>query len=417
MLQQTLTYYVSGSAITLSDDSGIIQTYFNSTYEISGSEFETGVPGGFKSTVGTIRINVISGSTLLASFPYDETNLIINSSSIEFVTISENINLQYSTLSLVFSDINPSYYFSIINSSSLENIRNVGLSSTKNTNTITLDSSSKYVVQLYSGNNKYNQIKLYDATSSLLFTSSYITGSGSVILNLTGSSFYFLDTIVSGAVCCSPTLNSIDNINYSQLQFNFSTGSCGTYTSMSIFQSTDTNTWTLFETGSSGTIIITPSGSYPFTTTYYKLISHCSEGYSSDPSNILGFTPETAPSPTNPSASYIATLIGKIYSGSYSASVYYGTTAANAVTAAMSTDVFTTSYKTFSTFSIQSNQPLYIKPTLVGISTASYGFGYNDNKYNYSTTTNSGSLYIKEVNSDVILYINIKSGSKDLIFK
>ena len=409
MLQQTLTYYISGSAITLSNDNGVVQTYYNSTYEISGSEYETG-PGGFKSTVATIRINIVSGSILLASFPYDETNLIINSSSAEFATSSDNITIQYTTYQ-TDNIFNPLYYFKIINSSSLQEIVNTAINPPENLSSTTANSSSKYIVELYSGDNKYNQINLYDATSSLLFASSYITGSGSIVLNLTGSSFYSINAIVSGSVCCAPTLNSIDNINYSQLQFNFSTGSCGTYTSMSVYQSADGNTWTLFYSGSGGNTIISPTGSYPLTTTFYKLISYCSEGYSSDSSNIIGVSPETAPSPSNPSASYTATLIGRIYSGSYSASVYYGTTPATAVTAAMSGDAWTTSYKTFSTFSIQYNQPLYLKSDITGLTTSSYGFGYNGPYNTYLTTTNSGSLYISNVVSDITVYINIKSGS------
>lgn len=514
MLQQTLTYYVSGSAITISNDNGVIQTYLNSTYEISGSSYETG-SGGFKSTVATIRINVISGSILLASFPYDETNLVINSSSnLYFPTPLPNLNFQLNYQSEIYP--NSPYSVKVTKSSSLEVLTESGVPN--NFINLAADSSSKYIIEAYTGDNKYNELALYDATSSLILTSSWITGSGSVVLNLTGSSFYFIDINTSGSTCCSPTLTAVEGLGYERLSFTYTTGSCGTFDSMSVFQSTDSVNWNIIASGSSFTNIISDSGSYPVSTSYYRLIQHCDDGmnmYNSDPSNVLSFTPYTSPTIPNfynvnivgrcnsgslseefnyspdsgstylslgyfnytttyqpitsffiysgstliidpnisqygigynnsflgystssnyssiisasttiylnvdvgLSASYTATLIGRIYSGSYTSSVYYGITAANAVTAALSSILSASSYQTFGTFPIQSNQPLYIKPTLVGISTASYGFGYNDNKYNYSTTTNSGSLYIKEVNSDVILYINIKSGSKDLIFK
>lgn len=110
------------------------------------------------------------------------------------------------------------------------------------------------------------------------------------------------------------------------------------------------------------------------------------------------------------SASYIATLIGKTYSGSYITDIYYGTTATTAITSA-GAYTWSDSYQTFSTFSIQTNQPLYVYSTITGLATSSYGFGYNNTKYPYLSTTNSGSLYIKNVISDVTLYVNVKSGS------
>lgn len=95
MLQQTLTYFITGSTAVLQGEGNNI-VFSNVSLNISGSEYETGVPGGFKSTVGTIRIELYSGSILVADFPYDQTNLIINSSSAAFATSSNNINLQLS---------------------------------------------------------------------------------------------------------------------------------------------------------------------------------------------------------------------------------------------------------------------------------------------------------------------------------
>jgi len=230
MLQQTLTYFITGSTAVLQGEGNNI-VFSNVSLNISGSEYETGVPGGFKSTVGTIRIELYSGSILVADFPYDQTNLIINPSSAAFATSSNNINLQLSYKSEIYP--NSPYNIKITKSSSLDVLTEAFFPNAFVN--LSANSSSKYIAEAYSGDNKYNELALYDATSSLLLTSSWVTGSGSIVLNLTGSSFYFIDITTSGSTCCSPTLTSVEGLGYDTLKFTYETGSCGTFDSMSVF--------------------------------------------------------------------------------------------------------------------------------------------------------------------------------------
>lgn len=272
MLQQTLTYYVSGSAITLSNDDVVIQTYNNVTYQITSSF----VMGPGSDYTAYTRIEIISGSTLLATFPYDQTNLIINSASSAFTTSSNNIGIQYTTTATSIFP-NSSYFFKIINSSSLYDLTNIGIIPGNNTLFTPANSSSKYIAELYSGDNKYNQIYLYDATSSLLFTSSYITGSGSIVLDLTGSSFYYINAIVSGAVCCPPTFTDLTYDGYYSLIFSWETGSCGNQSDIVIQSSTDNTTWITEETIP---YTYSPYSAYitvPTSSTFYRLKSSCSD--------------------------------------------------------------------------------------------------------------------------------------------
>lgn len=404
MLQQTLTYYVSGSAITLSNDNAIIQTYLNSTYEISGSSYETN-PGGFKSTVATIRINVISGSILLASFPYDETNLVINSSSnLYFPTPLPNLNFQLNYQSEIYP--NSPYSVKVIKSSSLVTLTESGVPN--NFINIAADSSSKYIIEAYTGDNKYNELALYNATSSLILTSSWITGSGSVVLELTGSSFYFIDITTSGSTCCSPTLTAVEGLGYERLSFTYTTGSCGTFDSMSVFQSTDQTTWTILSSGSSFTNIISNSGSYPVSTSYYRLIQHCDDGkdmYNSDPSNVLSFVPDTAPSIPK---FYNVNIIGRVNSGTASYAFYYSPDSGS-TQIGLGYINYTSTYQPITSFYILSESILVINPNLC----QSYGIGYNGgfSGYGSNNTSASAANYKTIITSSTTIYVNINTGS------
>jgi hypothetical protein len=318
MLLQTLTYYLTGSTAVLKGEGS--ETIFNNvSLNISGSEYETSSPGGFSSTVGTIRIELYSGSILIADFPYNQTNLLINSSSATFATSSNNFAFQLNLQSEEYS--NSPYVFKIIESSSLNTLTESSLPDL--IVNILANSSSKYITELYTGNNKYNSLSLYDITSSLILTSSWITGSGSVVLELTGSPFYYINMDTSGSLCCSPTLISVEGLGYNNLKFTYETGSCGTFNSISIYKSTDQTNWTLLTSESSYPYITSPSGSYPVSTSYYRLIQHCNDGtntYNSDPSNVLYFIPSTTPSVTD---FYYISVIGRCNSGSISKEFIY----------------------------------------------------------------------------------------------
>lgn len=395
MLQQTLTYFITGSTAVLQGEGNNI-VFSNVSLNISGSEYETGVPGGFKSTVGTIRIELYSGSILVADFPYDQTNLIINPSSAAFATSSNNINLQLSYKSEIYP--NSPYNIKITKSSSLDVLTEASFPNAFVN--LSANSSSKYIAEAYSGDNKYNELALYDATSSLLLTSSWVTGSGSIVLNLTGSSFYFIDITTSGSTCCSPTLTSVEGLGYDTLKFTYETGSCGTFDSMSVFQSTDQINWNILASGPSDTSIISDPGSYPSSASYYRLVQHCDDGinmYNSDPSDYLLFIPDAVPSIPN---FYYVSIIGRINSGTGSLAFYYSPDSG-------STQIelgyfnYSTIYQPITSFFIHSGSTLYFNPS----NCKNFGIGYNNPIYGYC---NDG---VSVISSNTTIYINISQGS------
>lgn len=402
MLQQTLTYFITGSTAVLQGEGNNI-VFSNVSLNISGSEYETGVPGGFKSTVGTIRIELYSGSILVADFPYDQTNLIINSSSAAFATSSNNINLQLSYKSEIYP--NSPYNIKITKSSSLDVLTEASFPNAFVN--LSANSSSKYIAEAYSGDNKYNELALYDATSSLLLTSSWVTGSGSIVLNLTGSSFYFIDITTSGSTCCSPTLTSVEGLGYDTLKFTYETGSCGTFDSMSVFQSTDQINWNILASGSSDTSIISDPGSYPSSASYYRLVQHCDDGinmYNSDPSDYLLFIPDAVPSIPN---FYYVSIIGRINSGTGSLAFYYSPDSGS-TQIGLGYFNYSTIYQPITSFFIHSGSTLIINPYLC----YNYGVGYNGSFGPYgSGNTNTSGNYGIIISSSTTIYVNINVGS------
>ena len=402
MLQQTLTYFITGSTAVLQGEGNNI-VFSNVSLNISGSEYETGVPGGFESTVGTIRIELYSGSILVADFPYDQTNLIINSSSAAFATSSNNINLQLSYKSEIYP--NSPYNIKITKSSSLDVLTEASFPNAFVN--LSANSSSKYIAEAYSGDNKYNELALYDATSSLLLTSSWVTGSGSIVLNLTGSSFYFIDITTSGSTCCSPTLTSVEGLGYDTLKFTYETGSCGTFDSMSVFQSTDQINWNILASGSSDTSIISDPGSYPSSASYYRLVQHCDDGinmYNSDPSDYLLFIPDAVPSIPN---FYYVSIIGRINSGTGSLAFYYSPDSGS-TQIGLGYFNYSTIYQPITSFFIHSGSTLIINPYLC----YNYGVGYNGSFGPYgSGNTNTSGNYGIIISSSTTIYVNINIGS------
>ena len=293
-MSQNLTYYyLSNTAVYFNNSTNLTETiYQNVSLQISASAYDTVDSGStdFGVTVGDIRISLFSGSVLVASFPYSITNLILDYSSSLYATSSDNIGIQYTTF-ISGSNPDPTYYFEIVKSSSLETQVSLGIPYFPNTNFIPLNSSSLYNVRLYSGDNKQNNIYIYNSASILLLTSSWIgTSSYGITLNPTASNFYFVSASVN-TICCSPFLTSITD-DGSSLFFSYITGSCGTYSgSISIQSSPDQYTWTPIGTGSCISPF-TASVSIPYKTPYYRLVAQCSGGISSDPSNTLYYGAE-----------------------------------------------------------------------------------------------------------------------------
>jgi hypothetical protein len=294
MLQNLIYYQLSNTAVYSSNDINLSSetVYSNVILEISASAYDTVDSGStdFGVTVGDIRINLISGSALIASFPYSQTNLIYDYSSSLYATPVTNIGIQYTTY-LSGSNPDPTYYFEIVKSSSLETQTNIGISYLPNTNFIPLNSSSLYNIRLFSGNNKQNNIYVYNSASILLLSSSWIgTSSYGITLNPTSSNFYFISASIN-TLCCSPQIDSISD-NGANLTFFYTTGSCGTYSgSISIQSSPDQYTWTVIGSGSFVSPF-TASVPIPYSSPYYRLVAYCSGGISSDPSNTFYYGAE-----------------------------------------------------------------------------------------------------------------------------
>lgn len=156
--------------------------YNNITLVTSASAFETS-GSEFNATVADIRIMLYSGSILVATFPYDQSNLYIDYTP----SVNPTILIQYNTF-LSGSSPNSDYYFKIKNSSSLEEVINVGLDLQPNLSGLYINSGSKYNVTLYSGDSNINDLYVYSG-SSLIYSASSAY-SASYTLTPTSSTYY-----------------------------------------------------------------------------------------------------------------------------------------------------------------------------------------------------------------------------------
>jgi hypothetical protein len=302
MIQQNLTYYVSSSTAVLLDNNKVEQIFYNSSCSISGEAIQTNVSHSDEAAHDhdvTTRIRIYVGGNIVASFPYHQTNFYIDSSSMNYVTSSNNIQIQYD----VFSQIqtSSSYYFKVINSSSLVNELNITIPPqyTKLKGILSV-SGSKHIFQLYSGNDKFNTIKLYDSSSNLINSVSWVgTSSYSSILETTGSNYYIISASVQD-ILYPPKLYAIDNSNQpSYLIFNYSTGSGVSASYVFLEKSGNQILWSSLNVITGSYPIL--SGSYPGKTTFYRIKTYFSGNlgeiyngtigeYYSDYSNVLGYT-------------------------------------------------------------------------------------------------------------------------------
>jgi Leucine-rich repeat (LRR) protein len=297
---QQLTYYILSNTCVLKPDTNasslVILT--NTSASITAESYESS-GSIYTSTVGDLRIDLISGSIVIGTLSYDQTNFFIDSASLTYATSSvNNIGIQYST-TLDYVSPNSSYYFKIIDSASLVERVKAGITPGTSTLTLPANSSSMYNVELYSGDNKINSIYFYDATSSLIHSSSWIgTSSYGITIEPTSSLFYYINAFVD-SYCCIPILTSISNNNFNSLQLYYQTGSCSTNSTCSYIlaeQSIDQISWSYFATGSCmSSSLISDVGTYPTQSTYYRLKTVCSGSYSSDQSNTLLYTPSVYP--------------------------------------------------------------------------------------------------------------------------
>ena len=197
-----VTHYPLTSTVVATTDSNAIQQVFTgvslvisaSAYNTTGSEFDA--------TLGDIRIFVYSGSNIIANFPYSQTDFYTDYTLAYATSSLYNGSINFTT-ELIGININPNYYFKIVNSSSLEEILNIGMDWNINNGTVSFSSSSKYNVTLYSGNSYVNELYIYSGSNLISRVTSSI--SASYTLNPTSSNYYQISADIKSST--SPTIN------------------------------------------------------------------------------------------------------------------------------------------------------------------------------------------------------------------
>jgi hypothetical protein len=173
IIKETVNSNIDPNQITYT---GISLVTSASAFSTSGSEFNA--------TVADIRIMLYSGSILVATFPYDQSNLYIDYTP---SVVNPTILIQSNTF-ISGSNPNINYYFKIINSSSLDETFNIGLDLQPNLSGLYINSGSKYNLTLYSGDSNTNNLYVYSG-SSLIYSASS-SYSASYTLNPTSSTYY-----------------------------------------------------------------------------------------------------------------------------------------------------------------------------------------------------------------------------------
>lgn len=153
---QDLFYTSSSLSLLLIKENGDPFIWDNITLLTSASAYDTVDSGStdFGITIGELRINAYSGSTLIATFPVENTNIYYNptfnipevTSSIVYTTLYWGFNTEYST-----TDLNGCYIYDTTLSSSYLDIYGVTGSGVIG-NIVSNDTYSLYV----SGSGSYN---------------------------------------------------------------------------------------------------------------------------------------------------------------------------------------------------------------------------------------------------------------------
>lgn len=201
-------YYISSSnlnssSVTVVPDNSLYQynttygtsnvqtTYYGVSLEIKANVYES--LESYTSTVGTLRANIISGSSTLISFPLDSVNIYYN---IPYVyNISNPVTTSLASLDLNFRLINvdPSFanepFWGYYISSSGFFLYNSGSTSTGSSYN-TLLTNTLYTLAISSSKvfNYTSSLSLYDTT----FGPGASSSRGDIIFNLTGSADFLL---------------------------------------------------------------------------------------------------------------------------------------------------------------------------------------------------------------------------------
>ena len=192
MSLQTLTYYPNSKTVIVYDnidENSNSTEYINIDFVTSASAFNALISGSdFGATVASIRYEIYSSSTLIAAFPYESTNYVLQYQSFQpFPTTSFSGVIQYYTF-IDGVDISNNYYLQLSSSNINSPSSTVGLVPEGFFFTFPVYTGSIYNVVLYSGDGNYNNLYINNISGSSIFAS---TSSFSSSYNLIATqSFY-----------------------------------------------------------------------------------------------------------------------------------------------------------------------------------------------------------------------------------
>lgn len=176
-----IIHYINSRVVKVNETETFsdVDLYVSQSIYSSGSSINSG---------SLYRILIQSGSKLLSSLPYENSNIRVEYSTNIYPNTQNDISLIYNTF---VSGTNPSssYYFRISSGSNI--IANIGLDIVENSSNIYIKSGSIYSINLYSGNSNLCNLQIYDSNNTLIFSDNQSISS-SYSLNATGSSYFLI---------------------------------------------------------------------------------------------------------------------------------------------------------------------------------------------------------------------------------
>ena len=184
---QDLFYVAVSSSLTLIKDNEVPYVWNDiSSLQISGSAYDATISGsGFGGTVATVRIYAYSGSTLIVSFPLEETNLYYREPPpiIPFTLLGWNFNItNYSSFTAaqlsgsggsIYSNALSASYL-ILNGTELETSIGAFSIETNSTYSFTVSGSGSTEIGLYINNDTSGSVIFSQTASSGYISASYV---------------------------------------------------------------------------------------------------------------------------------------------------------------------------------------------------------------------------------------------------
>ena len=192
---QDLFYVAVSSSLTLIKDNEVPYVWNDiSSLQISGSAYDATISGsGFGGTVATVRIYAYSGSTLIVSFPLEETNLYYREpppiipftpfSTASYTFLGWNFNItNYSSFTAaqlsgsggsIYSNALSASYL-ILNGTELETSIGAFSIETNSTYSFTVSGSGSTEIGLYINNDTSGSVIFSQTASSGYISASYV---------------------------------------------------------------------------------------------------------------------------------------------------------------------------------------------------------------------------------------------------